>query len=90
MEECDLERAGWAAPFRSRPLPFTLRSDVLDFVSTHFATENTAAKVATAAVLGELCEMHGGAMVSLSAAAIEKCDSEKCDSAIGPGDGSSP
>ena len=44
LDECDLEKAGWAAPFRTKPLPPTLRGDVLDFVSTHFAESNTAAK----------------------------------------------
>jgi hypothetical protein len=49
LDECDLEKAGWAAPFRSRPLPSTLRGDVLDFVASHFADDNTAAKAAKAA-----------------------------------------
>lgn len=46
LEEVDLEGAGWAAPFRSRALPFTLRSDILDFVSTHFAEANTSKRAA--------------------------------------------
>ena len=32
--------AGWAAPFRAKATPFTLRADVLDFVSTHFGDEH--------------------------------------------------
>ena len=52
VDECDLESAGWAVPFRSRPMPFTLRSDVLDFVSTYFAPEKLRASAAPAALTG--------------------------------------
>ena len=46
VDECDLEAAGWAAPFRRKPTPFTVRADVLDFVSTHFANEEQRKKAA--------------------------------------------
>ena len=42
FEDGALDEEGWAAPFRRRALPLTLRGDVLEFVATHAAESGKA------------------------------------------------